>query len=426
MTYTHRQAPDFHFIDKINFLPVEEQQLDNDVPVSIIRAGSQDVTKIDIEFPAGAIQAGIPLVASTTANLLQDGTEEKTSGEISELVDYYGAHLSSQTYHHHTVISLLCLSKHLPRMLDLLEEIITRPSFPEHEYDLFLQKKYEEFLFDSEKIRFMANRRFGEIIFGHDHPYGRQLKKEHFQKISREQVKTFHRDHYHPSFSHIYVAGQPGENILNLLNERFGHPKRQANKPAEGTIPNPNPIEERFTVVPKEGAMQAALRIGKPLFNNHHPDYIPLQVLNTVLGGYFGSRLMTTVREKKGLTYGIGSSIMPLKHAGIWGISSEVSGDSRDQAIEAIFEEFEILRQQPVPEDELEMVKNYMMGELLRNFDGPFSTADIYRTLREYDLDYQFYQNMIDYIKKVGPEDIRETARQYLDPATFKIVSAGA
>ncbi|MFW6389454.1 MAG: M16 family metallopeptidase [Marinilabiliaceae bacterium] len=426
MTNTHQQAPDFQPIDEIEFLPAKEQQLDNNIPVSIIRAGSQEVTKIDMTFPAGAVQAGIPLVASTTANLLQAGTNEKTSSEISELIDYHGAYLSTQTYHHHTVLTLLCLSKHLPRMLNLMDEIISRPSFPEHEYDIFLQKKHEEFLFDSEKIRFMANQRFGEIIFGPDHPYGRQLKQEHFEKISREQVKTFHRDHYHPAFSHIYVAGQPGENILNLLNEHFGQRKRPGKKPSEEIIPNPVTSEEQFTVIPKEGAMQSALRIGKPLFNNHHPDYIPLQVLNTVLGGYFGSRLMTTVREKKGLTYGIGSSIMPLRHGGIWGISSEVSGESRDQAIEAIFEEFEILRQQLVPEDELKMVKNYMMGELLRNFDGPFTTADIYRTLREYELDYKFYQNMIATIKNIRPEDIRETARQYLDPATFKIVSAGA
>ncbi|MFW5754347.1 MAG: M16 family metallopeptidase [Marinilabiliaceae bacterium] len=426
MTSIHQQAPDFQPIDKIAFLPVKEQQLDNNIPVSIIQAGSQDVTKIDIEFPAGAVQAGIPLVASTTANLLQNGTEEKTSSEISELVDYYGAYLSTQTYHHHTVLTLLCLSRHLPRMLELMGEIITRPSFPEHEYDIFLQKKHEEFLFDSEKVRFIANQRFGEVIFGPDHPYGRQLKEEHFQKITREQVKTFHRNHYHPTFSHIYVAGQPGENILKLLNKHFGQSKKPGKNLTEETLPNPTPSEEQFIVVPKEGAMQSALRIGKPLFNNHHHHYIPLQVLNTVLGGYFGSRLMTSVREKKGLTYGIGSSIMPLKYGGIWGISSEVSGESRDQAIEAIFEEFENLRQKPIPEDELEMVKNYMMGELLRNFDGPFTSADIYRTLREYGLDYQFYQNMIDYIKKVRPEDIRETARQYLNPATFKIVSAGA
>ncbi|MFO8001248.1 MAG: insulinase family protein, partial [Marinilabilia sp.] len=138
-----------------------------------------------------------------------------------------------------------------------------------------------------------------------------------------------------------------------------------------------------------------------------------------------GSRLMTSVREEKGLTYGIGSSIMPLKHAGIWGISSEVAGESRDKAIEAIFEEFEILREKPVSQEELQMVKNYMMGELLRNFDGPFSTGDIYRTLKEYDLDYGFYQNMIEYIKTVQPENIRLLAQKYLNRNDFWIVSAG-
>ena len=420
------QGPAFQFVNKIDFLPVEISRLDNNVEVCLIRAGSQEVTKIDVEFPAGAVQAGIPLLASTTANLLMEGTSSKSSSEISEIIDYYGAYFNVQTYHHHAVLTVLCLNRHLPRMLDLLAEVIKTPSFPQHEYDLFLKKKHEEFLFDSEKIRVMANRRFGEIIFGPEHPYGRQLKPEHFSVISLQQVKKFYEDHYHPSFCRIYLAGQPEADTIKMLNERFGQGVAITSFPADPSFPAPLAYSEKDSFVPKEGAMQAALRIGKPLFNNHHPDYIPLQVLNTVLGGYFGSRLMSSVREKKGLTYGIGSSIMPLKYSGLWGVSSEVSGESKDQAIEAIFNEFEKLQREPIPLEELEMVKNYMMGELLRNFDGPFSTADIYRTLREYDLDFGFYQNMIDYIRTVRPEDLLKTARQYLDPDTFSVVRAGA
>jgi predicted Zn-dependent peptidase len=116
---------------------------------------------------------------------------------------------------------------------------------------------------------------------------------------------------------------------------------------------------------------------------------------------------------------------MPLKHSGVWAISSEVAGESRDKAIEAIFEEFKILQNQPVPYNELKMVKNYMMGELLRNFDGPFSTADIYRSLQEYNMDFQFYQDMIDYIRNVSATDILKLAKKYLKPDDFWIVAAG-
>jgi zinc protease len=420
---THN-APVFKTIETIDFLPVEHYRLANKVPAAVLRAGSQDVTKIDIEFPAGAIQAGIPLLASTTAKLMQEGTESKSSIQISEMIDFLGAYIDTQTYHHNTVVTLLCLTRHLADMMKLVNEILTEPSFPPHEYELHLQKKREEFILEGEKVKNIAIRNFGETIFGPDHPYGRQLKIEHFDTLTLDQVKAFHKKHYSPESAKIYVAGQPGEGLLSLLNEYFGHtPEYKTIK--EKPIPAPIPSTERYKKVKKDGAMQTAIRIGRPLFNNHHPDFIPLQVLNTILGGYFGSRLMTSVREKKGLTYGIGSFIMPLKHSGVWAISSEVAGESRDKAIEAIFEEFKILQNQPVPYNELKMVKNYMMGELLRNFDGPFSTADIYRSLQEYNMDFQFYQDMIDYIRNVSATDILKLAKKYLKPDDFWIVAAG-
>ena len=420
----HHNAPEFKTIEKIDFLPVEKITLDNEVPVFILSAGSQDVTKIDIEFPAGAVQAGIPLVASTTANLMQEGTMDKTSMQISELTDFYGAYINSQTYHHHTIFTVLCLTRYLPEMLKLLHEIITRPSFPQHEYDLYLQKKKEEFIFEGEKVKTVAARQFGETIFGPEHPYGRQLKDKHFESISLGQIRDFHHQYYRPQFARIFVAGQPGDQLRPLLDKYFG--KDDSIQPTrEEKIPPVMPSPQKVITIKKDGAMQTALRIGRPLFNNHHPDFIPLQILNTILGGYFGSRLMTSVREEKGLTYGIGSFIMPLKHSGVFGISSEVAGESRDKAIDAIFEEFEKLRSNKVPEEELQMVKNYMMGEMLRNFDGPFSTADIFRTLQEYGLDFEFYQTMIQYIRNVTASEVQATAQKYLKPEDFWIVAAG-
>ncbi|WP_010422085.1 M16 family metallopeptidase [Anaerophaga thermohalophila] len=424
MTNNTNTSPEFKTIKKIDFLPVQEFKLDNGVPVSIIKAGSQDVTKIDIEFPAGAIQAGIPLVASTTANLMQEGTKKKSSQQISETIDFYGAYLNTQTYHHHTIITFLCLTSCLPEMLNLVHEIITEPAFPKNEYEIYLHKKFEEFAFESEKVKTMATRLFGETIFGPDHPYGRQLQKKHFEIIDIEQVKAFHHNHYRPEMAKIYVAGQPGDNIRELLNRYFGQTPRYIPED-ESTIPPLSPSDEKMRIIRKEDAMQSAVRIGRPLFNNHHPDFIPLQLLNTILGGYFGSRLMTTVREEKGLTYGIGSFVMPLKYSGVWVISSEVAGERRDDAIKAIFDEFRKLREEKIPYNELEMVRNYMMGELLRNFDGPFSTADIYRTLKEYEMDFGFYQKMIDYVRNVSTNAIREMAQKYLDPNDFWVVVAG-
>ena len=416
--------PEYKTIEKIDFLPVEFSQLENGVPVSIIKAGSQDVIKIDIEYPAGAVQAPIPLIASTTANLLQEGTIHKSSQQISEIIDFHGAYILTQTTHHNSVITLLCLTGHLPQMLELVHEIITYPTFPQNEFEIYLRKRYEEFVIEGEKVKTLATRLFGETIFGADHPYGRQLRQEHFKLIDLEQIKTFHQKYFKPELAKIYVSGQPGDNIIELLNRYWGN-KTGDFKINETSIPAPSPSPEKQRIIKKENAMQSAIRIGRPLFNNHHKDFIPLQVLNTILGGYFGSRLMTSLREEKGLTYGIGSFIMPLKYSGAWIISSEVIGAKREEAIKTVFDEFKKLQNEPISEKELTMVKNYMMGELLRNFDGPFSTADIYRNLKEYDLDFNFYRNMVNYIRNVTTFNIRELAQKYLNPDDFWVAVAG-
>ncbi|SFE08714.1 M16 family metallopeptidase [Thermophagus xiamenensis] len=424
MPINFKIRPEYKTIEKIDVLPVEFSQLENGVPVSVIRAGSQDVTKIDIEYPAGAVHAPFPLIASTTANLLQEGTAQKTSQQISEIIDFHGAYIHTQTAHHNTVVSLLCLTSHLPQMLELVHEIITLPTFPQHEFDIYLRKRYEEFAIEGEKVKTIASRLFSETIFGADHPYGRQLRHEHFDQIDLNRIKTFHEKYYKPELAKIYVAGQPGDNIIDLLN-RFWGEKTDVPKMNYPSIPAPSPSPEKERIIKKENAMQSAIRIGRPLFNNHHSDFIPLQVLNTILGGHFGSRLMTSLREEKGLTYGISSFIMPLKYSGAWIISSEVTGSKREEAIETVFDEFRKLQNELISEKELTMVKNYMMGELLRNFDGPFSTADIYRNLKEYNLDFSFYRHMVNYLRDVTAFHIRELAQKYLNPEEFWVIVAG-
>lgn len=412
-------------IGEIDFLPVLETTLPNGIEVTLIQAGSQDVTKIDWVFPAGAIQAGRPLLSSTVGNLMIEGTTSRSSAQISETLDFYGAYLSTQTYFHNSVVSLVCLTKELPELFPLVEDVIRNASFEQRELEIYINKRRQEYILESEKVKTIAARRFSESIFGADHPYGRQVSLSHFDAITREDVVSFHRDAFTPHGCKIVVAGQPGENIVNLLTRHFGMndwPKGPYNGNGVDDIV---PSVEKFQLVEKEGAVQSAIRIGRPIFNNHHADFIPLQVVNTILGGYFGSRLMTSVREEKGLTYGIGSNIMSYKNCGMWYIASEVMGEMRPAAVGAIFDEMLRLANEPVPDDELEVVRNYMLGELLRNFDGPFSTSDIYRTLQEFNLDFGFYSKMVDVIRTITPARIMELAAKYLQPDDFYVVVAG-
>ena len=420
-----QKGPDFQVLEGIDFLPVNRFTLPNGIDVSLIEAGSQEVSKIDWVFPAGAVQAGKPLLASTVGNLMLDGTHTRSSAEISDTIDFYGAFMNVQTFHHNTVVTLVCLSKELPELLPLVEDVVRNPSFDSKEFNIYLNKRRQEFILDSEKVRTIAAREFGSVIFGANHPYGRQLELSHFDTLTRQELIDFHKKAYTPLGCRIVVAGQPGNEIIPLLTRYFG--SRQW-LPGSVNLNGVGEIEtstEKFHFIEKEGALQSAIRIGRPLFNNKHADFIPLQVVNTLLGGYFGSRLMTSVREEKGLTYGIGSSIVPYQQSGMWVISSEVMGEMRTAAVDAIFEEMRRLANEPMGENELEVVRNYMLGELLRQFDGPFSTSDIYRTLWEFGLDFKYYAEMVDVVKNITPQAIMEFSAKYLRPEDFYIVVAG-
>lgn len=420
-----KEEPAFESPEVMGFLPVSTFSLNNSIEVSFIEAGSQEVTKIDWVFPAGAVQADKPLLASTVGNLLSEGTTSKTANQIADMLDFHGAYLFSKSYFHNSVVSLFCLTKDLPNMLPLVEDVIKNPSFPPNEIENYLKKKREEFLLDSEKVRTIAARKFNEVVFGISHPYGRLATIEDFDNIQRSDLVRFHHERYCTNQTKIIVAGQPGKEIRSLLNQHFGDTEVFINTDEVDRDFTLNTPSEKFHFVEKKGAMQSALRIGRPMFNNTHPDFIPLMVVNTILGGYFGSRLMSSVREEKGLTYGIGSSLVSYKEGGVWMIASEVAGEMRDIALEAIFEEIRKLAEQPIADDELDLVRNFMLGEILRYFDGPFSTSDIYRTLQENQLNFDFYSKMEKEIRNITSQQIMALANKYLQPNDLYVVVAG-
>lgn len=419
------EGPGFELPGAICFLPVGKFKLGNAVDVSLIEAGSQEVAKIDWVFPAGAVQANKPLLSSAVGNLLTEGTTSKSALEIADTFDFYGAYLSTSSYYHNAVVTLFCLTKDLPDLLPLVEDVIKNPVFDDKEFAIYINKRRQEFLMDSEKVKTLAARKFYEVIFGPEHPYGRGVSSSDFDNITRDDLVRFHQSQYQSAEMSIVVAGQPGKNISELLNRYFGDGDFHSKAQSDGRSFRLKSDDGKFHLIEKQGALQSALRIGRLMFNNTHPDFIPLMVLNTILGGYFGSRLMTSVREEKGLTYGIGSSLISYKEGGVWTISSEVAGEMRDEALAAIRQEMIRLTTELVSESEMELVRNFMLGEMLRYFDGPFSSSDIYRTLQENKLDFDFYRRMEMELRAITPQRILSLAKKYLQPDDFYVVVAG-
>ncbi|TLX75204.1 insulinase family protein [Labilibacter sediminis] len=418
-------VPSFDLPSGLNILEQKKFNLDNGIPVHFVDGGTQDVAKIDLIFPAGIVQSSKALVASFTNNLLQEGTVYMSAFEVAEKIDFYGAYLGQSTNYHHGQVTLYSLSKYLPDVLPVIEEIIKKPAFAQHEFDVYLSKRRQDFLVDSEKVKTLAHRKSQEILFGTEHPYGRIANLSSFDQIHLEDVKAFHQSQYVSNECTIVVAGLPGEGIKDLLNKHFGGHDWGVKEYNEDPLPNPKPSKENEHLVEKENAMQSALRIVRKGVTKSHPDYLPLMILNTLFGGYFGSRLMMNLREEKGLTYGISSYMQSFLKEGVFGISTEVVAEKRPLAVQEIFKEMDKLRTELVDGEELDRVKNFMLGDLMRNLDGPFALSEAFRGLLGFDLDFSFFSKFEEIIKNISPQEILSLANKYLIKDDFYVVIAG-
>ncbi|MDX9696130.1 MAG: pitrilysin family protein [Bacteroidales bacterium] len=426
MKLNRKTQPLFKQIESINLINPVKANLDNGIPLYIINAGTQDVLKIDISFDAGLWYQSKPLVASTVNEMLLEGTKNYTSKDIAEKLDYYGSFIQPEPAKDTATISFFTLKKYLPDTITLLADIIKNPIFPESELKTFMGKRKQNFLVEMEKVSNLARRKFNEQLFGANYPYGKSPELEDHDLVLRSDLIDFHNQYYHPANCRIIVAGKTDQGVVDSINEHFGKNdwlKGKYTEPKKHELNKPKPHKE---FIKKENATQSAIRIGKLAITKSHPDYPKLEVVNTVLGGYFGSRLMKTIREEKGYTYGIGSYLVSLKQAGFFIISTEVGSESTQLAVDDIFTEIKKLRTEIISDEELKIAKNFMLGDMMRSFDGPFEQAQSYKSLIDMGIENDFFDRTLEAIKNITSDEIQLLANKYLNEEEMVVTVAGA
>jgi predicted Zn-dependent peptidase len=418
------KAPEFKQVNNIEFLDVVKTKLDNGIEVNYINGGSQEILKIDFIFKAGNVFQNKSLVASSTNGLMKEGSKNYSALEISEGIDNFGAFFEVENSYDTATLTLYTLTKHLETVLPLVKDVILNPTFSEKEFDIYKNNAAERFKINLEKVSFIARSTFMTAIFGETHPYGKPVTIEDYTNLSIDDIRSFYNDNYTLNNCNILISGKVNQEHVSTLNSFFGQKLVPNNNISNQNIEN-SKLDNSPIYIEKENALQSAIRIGKIFPNKTHKDYFGLQILNTVLGGYFGSRLMKNIREDKGYTYGIGSGILSLKESGYFFISTEVGSDVTKQALAEIYKEIEIIRTEEIPEEELGLVRNYLLGQLLSSCDGPFSMASLFDNVNEYGLDYSFYNNYIATIKEITAKTLLELAVKYFDQSSLKEVVVG-
>ncbi len=420
-----RIQPPVFPVEKVVIPEAKSLKLDNAVPVFLIEAGTEDIMRIEFVFRSGQIKETLPLLASTCNMMLTEGSQNYTSEELNRILDFYGIFLNQSSERDSANITLYFLNKHIEKVLELSHEILFRPTFPESELNSLMNKRIRWFLVNREKTQNLAMDKFFESLFGKHHPYGYQIVEQDFKNITPSVLSDFHSHYYAPSDMAVIISGKIHEKTFELLNTSFGNIS-STKKVNDGPDLLPKSEEIKKIHVHKSGTVQTSVRIGSATINKRSPDYPGLKILDSILGGYFGSRLMKNIREEKGYTYGINSSVSSLDLSGYKVISTEVGTKYCQKAIDEIYKEIKILQTIPVSKEEMTIVRNYMSGEMVRMFDGPFALAESFRSAWEFGLDNSYYHRLSEKIRTIEPDEIIELAKKYYNIDDLYEITVGA
>lgn len=425
MTLNRLQIPELITPDTIQVLRANEITLDNGLRIYVVNAGTEDVVKLDLIFPSGATGSSNYSIASATHQLIDTGTSVKKAIEIAEAFDYYGSHLQTDFGPDWKTISLYSLSRFFSETLSNLLDILDDAVYPESELENWKTRSIQSIKVNREKVSWLAKTAFNETLFGSSHPYGITVDEKQIEQLEPLALRQFFKAEYPLQNATIIVSGKVDDSVIKTLNSTIGKRVSENNSKNKAVLPELISGAPTKKIIEKKDAVQSGIRIGKVTFSKNHPDYPALQIVNTILGGYFGSRLMSNIREDKGYTYGIGSGIHPHLHSGYFFITTEVGTDVREAAVAEIYKELHRLTKEPVSAAELRLVKNYLIGAFQRSLDGPFALADRFRSLHLFKLDYNYLDSYLRLIHSITPEKVMEIAFTHLQPDSMNEIIAG-
>lgn len=417
-------APDFRAIDNIKLIRPEHTKFANGCNLFTFNSGDQELVRIEWIFGNLTFDAAKPLLNMAVNTMLTDGTTTLTGAQIADKIDFYGAFLQVDYGYESSQVTLYTLNKHLASTLPVIADILNNSIFPEKELETFKRNQQQKLQVSVQKNDILARRAFNRAVYGAT-IFGYAAEMADYQGLHRDDMMAHYKQMYQPSNCTIVIAGKIEPETLSLVTDTFGNAWTNPSAPAITGQSEFKPVPELFYFTERPDALQSAIRIGTPTINRNHEDFQSLQVLNTVLGGYFGSRLMANIREDKGYTYGIGSGLASFKQGGAFFLATEVGADVCKAAVAEIEKEINLLKTELVPEEELSLVRNYMLGSTLGSLENIFSHADKFKTIYFAGLDYDYYDRYTETVKNITSDKLIKLANTYFNFDQFYKVIVG-
>ena len=399
------------------------EALANGARLYVVDAGVQPVVKLEVLIEAGRWQEHRASVAQACNALWREGVEGGLNGgEAAERIDFYGATLQGYASLDHVGFTLYVLEKFVVEVLPVVFDLLVAPAFPRDELETFVARATAQLRINADKPDVQGYRLLTEAIFGRSHPYGYNSTEAGLTSLTRADLQRHHARHFLGGNTLAFLSGRVSAATRAAVRAQLARLPRGDSRPEVHVL---QPLDVPRVVHDMPHSLQSAVRLGRSFGRRTHADFAGLYILNTVLGGYFGSRLMTELREERGLTYNIYSSVDTMRYGGYLYLSAEVAGGTEAEALAAIHEELHLLREERIDEEELEMVRAYLMGSYLSMLDGPFNTAETVRTLVAEGTPLALFDTLVETTRTITAGELQRLARLWLGGEDFYEVVVG-
>lgn len=399
--------------------------LENGITLLILERPSLPIVSVEALIRAGSLydpndKAGL---ANLTASLLDEGTKKRSATQIADAVDFIGANLAASASEDYMTASLRVIKKEVDTGFDLLSDILINPAFDPKEVERVRKNILGSILSEKDQPQTIADRAFRSIIFG-EHPYQHPVigREETVPNITPEEIAAFHQTYYAPNNLILSIVGDVTEREAAALAKKyFGKwERKQIIFPRIGP---PSPVQARKMELIDKELSQASVILGHVGIERGNPDYYAVTVMNYILGGGgFSSRMMTDIRDNKGLVYSIYSLFDANRFPGEFAVNLQTKSKSANEAIEGVLAEIQKIRSAPVTETEIAEAKAYLVGSFPLRMETTARLASLLSVIEYYQLGLDYFEKYPSYIKKVTQDDILRVAKRYLDPEHYALV----
>lgn len=409
--------------ESISLVPPKPSWLRNGIVIKEFDNPNLDLIHFSVVIRAGALYEPLRRISSTCYALLRESHKTMTSNEIDAFFDYYGADVNISTGMNFVTLKALMPKRNCLKILPFLADLLIEPDFKEDNLSRLLEKKIKDWEYQSKKTDNRVTQLLFHTFYDGLIPFGKLLERADFDVITLKSIADYHRETCCAENIRIFVCGNVDQEIRDCIRHAFERipSHRPAPELPEGSrFFHPQRIVENWPQ-----SLQTSIMLCRPSLPYTAPETLDFRFMQTLFCNYFGSRLMQNLREKNGYTYGIGGSVAYCGKDSIFYISSEVNNDKADAAIEACYDEMRRLQTEKPSDEEMVMVRNYMLGSALRSIDGTVSYMLNYSQWDDFGKDENWFYQYLSAIKKMSAQQVCELAVKYLQPDAFTVIEVG-